>query len=236
MPKNLLDGVNEVLIKVDILEGDTGRLTSITDSARQTFIDTAIQALNEIVDELYSVTSTPKPQQLAESTITLATDDQDYALASDLVTLLPKFGLIDTTNNHVITIDDDANAYQKFIVGDLDQDDTGLPSAAVIRPTDGQLYMDRTPTAAEDGRVYNYRYNKELELVVAADTFPFGNTVFRAVVPAAAELWKLHRHQEFAQGLFDASIGRAARLIRMTPARDSWQPGASFGNTADPFE
>lgn len=233
--KSLLDGVNEVLKKVDILEGDTGLLTTITDSARQVFIDTAIQSLNEVQDELYSILDKPKPQQLAEATLTLLTDDQDYALASDLVTLLPKFGLIDTTNNHVIAILDDDDAYRQLILTDLNQDDTGLPSIAAIRPTDGELWMDRKPTSAENGRVYNYRYNKELELVVATDTFPFGNAVFRAVVPAAAELWKLHRHKDFSQVLFDASMGRAARLITKVPVRSSWRPGQSVNNT-DPLE
>ena len=222
--KTLLNGVNEVLKKVDILEGDTGLLTTLTDSPRQIFIDTAVQSLNEVVDELYSVLDKPKPDQLAEATITLVTDDQDYALATDLVALLPNFGLIDTTNNHVIAIlddnDFDGGAYRQLILTDLDQDDTGLPSRAAIRPTDSELYMDRKPTAAENGRVYTYRYTKELELVLAADTFPFGNTAFRAVVPAAAELWKLHRHREFSQGIFDASIGRAARSITKMPKKD----------------
>ena len=235
MAKSLLNGVNEVLKKVDILEGDTGLLTSLTDSARQTFIDTAVQSLNEVVDELYSVMEKPKPNQLAEATITLVTNDQDYALATDLITLLTDFDLIDTTNNHVIAILDDEDAYRQLILTDLNQDDTGLPSVAAIRPTDGELYMDRKPTASENGRIYNYRYNKELELVLAADTFPFGNAVFRAVVPAAAELWKLLRHKEFSQGLFDASIGRAARLITKTPIRSSWRPGQSE-NATDPLE
>jgi len=235
MAKTLLNGVNEVLKKVDIIEGDTGLLTSLTDSARQGFIDTAVQSLNEIVDELYSATDKPKPQQLAEDTITLATDDQDYALATDLVTLLPKFGLINTANNHIINILDDEDAYRQLIVADLDQDDTGLPDSAAIRPTDGQLYMNRKPTSAENGRVYNYRYNKELELVVLTDTFPFANTVFRAVVPAAAELWRRHRRKEFDQGIFDASMGRAARLVTGVPARDSWRPGQPH-NATDPFE
>ena len=233
--KSLLNGVNEVLKKVGIIEGDTGLLTSLTDSARQPFIDTAKQSLNEVVDQLYSEFGEPKPQQLAENTITLVTADQDYALQGDLVTLLPEFALVDETNNHVIAILDDDDAYRNLIVGDLDQDDTGLPSAAAIRPTDGQLWMDRAPTSAENGRIYKYRYNKELELVVAADTFPFGNTVFRAMVPAAAELWKLHRHQEFSQGLFDASMGRAARAVRGLPMRDSWQPGHAH-NSTDPLE
>ena len=235
MPKSLLNGVNEVLKKVDILEGDTGLLTSLTDSARQIFIDSAIQALNEVVDELYSISSKPKPLQLAEANITLVTADQDYALASDLVTLLPDFGLINTANNHIIEIDDSEDAYRQLKLGDLDQDDTGLPSVAAIRPTDGQLWMDRAPTSAENGRVYTYRYNKELELVVAADTFPFGNTVFRAVVPAAAEIWTRLRRKEFDDAIFSASIGRSARLLTQVPVRDSWRPGRSE-NITDPFE
>ena len=235
MPKSLLNGVNEVLKKVDILEGDTGLLTSLTDSARQVFIDSAVQALNEVVDELYSISSKPKPQQLAENTITLVTADQDYALQSDLVTLLTEFGLVDSTNNHVIYIDDDEDAYRQLILGDLDQDDTGLPSVAAIRPTDSQLWMDRAPTSVENGRIYKYRYNKELELVLAADTFPFGNAVFRAVVPAAAEIWQRLRHKEFDDAMFAASMGRAARLITQVPVRDSWRPGHSE-NITDPFE
>ncbi|KKL14210.1 hypothetical protein LCGC14_2518020, partial [marine sediment metagenome] len=77
MPKSLLNGVNEVLKAVDIIEGDTGLLTSLTDSARQVFIDSAKQKLNEVIDQLYSILGDPKPQQLAEDTITLVTDDQD---------------------------------------------------------------------------------------------------------------------------------------------------------------
>ena len=64
--KTLLNGVNEVLKKVGILEGDTGLLTTLTDSPRQIFIDTAVQSLNEVNDEVYSVLDKPKPDQLAE--------------------------------------------------------------------------------------------------------------------------------------------------------------------------
>lgn len=232
MAKTLLNGVNEVLKKADVLDSDSGTLADLTDSGKQTFIDTAVQVLNEVVDELYSLAEKPKPNQLAESTITLVTGDQDYALASDLVVLRTEFGLIDETNNQVITVLDD---YRALIHGDLDQNDTGLPTFAAIRPTDGELWLDRAPTANENGRVYKYRYDKELELSVAADTFPFGNTVFRAIVPAAAELWKLYHHREFSQGLFDGSMGRAARLLRQVPARDSWMPSHGAFDATDPL-
>lgn len=232
MAKTLLNGVNEVLKKVDVLDSDSGVLADLSDSGKQNFIDTAVQVLNEVVDELYSLVDRPKPNQLAESTITLVTSDQDYALASDLVRIRTEFGLIDETNNQVITI---LESYRDLILGDLDQNDTGLPTFAAIRPTDGELWLDRSPTSNENGRVYKYRYEKELELSVAADEFPFGNTVFRAIVPAAAELWKLNHHREFSQGLFNGSLGRAARLLSQIPARNSWMPARGPNNITDPL-
>lgn len=234
MAKTLLDGVNEVLKKVDVLDSDSGLLTDLADSGKQTFIDLAVQVLNEVVDELYSTVNQPKPNQLAESTITLGTADRDYALASDLITLLPKFGLIDETNDHFITVLGE-DGYRQLVMQDPDADDTGLPTTAAIRPTDGELYMDRAPTATENGRIYKYRYHKELELTVATDEFPFGNAVFRAIVPAAAELWKFYRHKESSAGVLKASLGRAARLVSKIPARDSYRP-SRVANVTDPFD
>lgn len=235
MAKTLLDGVNEVLKKTAYLDSDSGLLQSLTDSSRQIYVDSAIQVLNECVDELYSVAGKAKPLALAEATITLATGDRDYALAQDLITLRREFHLIDETNNHLIGILPD-DGYWQLVRVDIEQNDTGLPHAAAIRPTDGQLFMDRAPTANENGRVYKYRYDKDLELTLAADEFPFSNAVFRAIIPAAAELWKFYNHHEFTQGIFDASIARAARLLAQIPARDSWMPRVAGRNITDPLE
>lgn len=234
MAKTLLDGVNQVLTKAGVLDSDAGFLTSLTSSGKQTFIDLAVQVLNETVDDLYSTLQKPKPNQLAEGTITLLEGDRDYELADDLVALFTEFALISETDTHVIFILED-DGYRQLILSDLEQDDIGLPSVAAIRPSDGQLFMDRAPRAEDDGRVYRYRYAKELELVQATDVFPFGNTVFRAIIPVASELWKRERHQEFSQSLVNTSLGRAARLITKTPPRDSWRPGTNR-NVTDPFE
>lgn len=234
MAKTLLNGVNEVLKRASVLDSDAGELTSLSNDAHQTFIDIAVQVLNEIVDELYSVSQAPKPNQLKEDTITLAADDQDYALASDLVRIRPEYHLIDETNNHFITILGE-DGYRQIILGDLEQDDTGLPHFAAIRPTDGELFMSRSPTADEAGRVYKYRYERELELTDAADEFPFSDSVFRAVVPAAVELFKLNQHREFSQPLLRSSLGRAARLFRQLPPRESWGPQRPGVNVTDPM-
>ena len=147
MAKTLLNGVNELLKKVNIIDEDAGIFATLSDSANQTFIDLAIQSINESVDDLYSVSRQPKPEQLAENTITLVTDDQDYVLQTDLIRIRREFGLIDQTNNHFITILCE-DGYRHIIIGDIEQDDTGLPHWASIRPTDGELFLDRKPSAS----------------------------------------------------------------------------------------
>ncbi|MCH8136503.1 MAG: hypothetical protein IIB77_11035 [Proteobacteria bacterium] len=235
MAKTLLNGVNELLKKVNIIDEDAGIFTTLSDSANQTFIDLAVQSINETVDELYSVSRRPKPKQLAESTITLVADDQDYALETDLIRIHRDFGLIDETNTRFITILDE-DGYRQLIIADMGQDDTGLPHLAAIRPTDGELFLDRKPTSAEVGLIYKYRYDKDLVLSAADDAFPFTDTVFRALISAAAELWRFHKHGEFAQGLFNASLARAARYLSKINERTSWQPGRNAGNITDPME
>ena len=219
MAKTLLNGVNEVFKRVGIISGSQGELTSLTDSARQRYIDVAVQAWNEAVEELYTTMDQPMPQELAEDTLTLVEDDRDYALASDLVQL--HFPLLDETNNHYIF--EFHGKYLDLVNSQPNPDGyTGLPHFAVIRPTDGQLYMDRIPRADDAGRVYKYRYDKDVSLSAAADTFPFTDVTFRAMVPAVSQIWMRDERNNFDSGMFSASIGRAARVISLQQPRESW--------------
>ncbi len=232
-PKTLLQGVNEVLIKASALD-TSGQLSSLSDNARQTWIDLAVQVLNEVVDEIYSLGKWSKPKQLKVGTITLATNAREYALRSDAIRLRTEFDLIDETNNHIIEVLGDDGYYQ-IIRGDHEQDDTGKPTFCAISPISGNIYMDRIPTATENGLEYKYRYDRDFELEDATDQFPFSNAVFRAVIPAAAELWKLNRHQDFSSDVFRLSLGRAGRLARKTPPRQTWMPKSAAPNATDPM-
>src|SRR5690242_2414132 len=98
--KTLLNSVNEILKRVSVIAGDSGALTSLTDSARQVDIDTAVQVVNEGIDELYSTTGESLPNQRASSTITLATGTRNYSLQSGLVRL--HWPLIDRTHTQFI--------------------------------------------------------------------------------------------------------------------------------------
>jgi len=220
MAKTLLNAVNEILKRVGEISGDSAELTSLTVSARQTIIDVAVQVVNEGIDELYTTTNTASPKEQAESTITLVTDDRSYALASDLVQL--RWPLIDKTNNQYLW--QHPGGYNAILEIDPEQDDDGLPHFAAISPVNEELYLDRIPTATENGRVYTYQYDKDLVLTGQDDTVPFKDIVFRAMVPAWVQLWKRERKGEFDGDLFETSIGRASRLLNQNQPRRSYNP------------
>jgi hypothetical protein len=200
----LLQGVNEVLKKVSVIQGDTGAVTSLSDSAKQVWIDLAVQSWNEAIDQLYSISDKPKPNELAKASITLATGDRDYALNSAVVQL--HWPLLDETNGR--QIHEYPNGYMQMIKDQqFPASYTGVPYLGAIDPTNGELYLNAIPTSEENGLVYQYWYDKDLSLSAATDTFPFTDAVFRALVPVVADLWKLEREHEFNNDWSKLNLG-----------------------------
>lgn len=220
MAKTLLNCTNEILKRVGLIAGDSGVLTSLTDSARQVAIDVAVQVVNEGIDELYAASNVSKPNGQGESTVTLVTSTRAYTLATDLLRL--RWPMVDKTNTQFLH--QYPGSYNQMLQADPEQDDTGLPVYAAIRPTDGKLHLDRTPTSVENGRVYTYQYDKDLVLSAAADTVPFKDVVFRAMVPVWVQMWKRERRNEFDGDLFRMDMGRAATLMTQVQPRDSYSP------------
>lgn len=231
MAKTLLDCINQTLKRVSVISGESGEFTSLTSSSRQADVDITVQVVNEAIDELYSVSNVAQPNEQAESTITLATSDRSYALASNLVQL--RFPMIDKTNNQFIT--QYPGGYNQMLIDDPEQDDTGLPMLGAISPVNGEIHLDRAPDAADAGNIYTYQYDKDTSLSLATDTVPFSDATFRAMVPAWVQLWKRERRNEFDVELFDTSIGRAARLLTQLQQRDSWSPRGASSSGFSPF-
>lgn len=229
----LLQGVNEVLKRVSIIAGDVGELASLVDSPRQVFIDTAVQAWNEVIDRLYSQTGQPLPKVLKETTITLADGVRNYALPADLTRVY--FPLIDETNG--FTIEEYPGGYLGLVADQpIPSQRVGRPLHAVVRPTDMNLYMDATPTSEEAGSVYTLRYDGDVSLSSASDTFPFSDAVFRALVPAVAEIWRRNRNKAFSESILVQSLGTASQFLSAQPQRSSWIAFGGRGRGFDPFE
>jgi hypothetical protein len=231
MAKTLLNCVNETLKRVKVINSNN-ELTTLTNEGKQPYVDIAIQVWNETIDQLYADIVEPRPNILTEATITLVTDDRDYALATDLTML--HYPLLDETNGLYIT--EYPGGYLSLVNSQsFPANYPGIPQLGAIRPTDGQLYLDRIPTANENGRIYKYRYSKDTELSLLTDEVPFDDIIFRALIPATSEKWKLENKREFNGGVFKRSIGTAARYLRKTPQHQSYLPRYGGDNVTDPF-
>ena len=220
MAKTLLNAVNDMFRMAELISGDAAELTSLTDSARQGDIDYCVISLRQTIDELYTAVGKALPEQQAEDTITLVAGERGYTLADNFIRL--HWPLLDTTNSQFIL--QFSGEYDALLRLDIEQDDTGVPVLGVIRPTDSKLYVYPTPTAQDDGKVYTYQYDREFALDSADDEFPFNDVVYRAVTPAAFQLWKRERRDQFDQELFKAHIGRAARLLPRIGPRANYSP------------
>lgn len=219
MAKTLLQAVNVLLRRVGEITGDAGVLTSLTDSPRQKHIDRAVQIFNETVVMMYDLVNIPLPNEMAEDTLRLVSGVREYDLPTDIVRL--DFPLHDRTNGEYIT--EYPGGYSRMMNDQsIPANFTGKPLAGAIRPSDGYLYLDMIPTAAEDGNSYTLIYEKSLLLSVATDTFPFNDTVFTAMIPAVAEVWQRWAHKDFELSQYKRSLAGAARLLSQKQISNQW--------------
>lgn len=219
MAKTLLQAVNGVLKKARIIQGSSGELTSFTDTARQAWIDDAINQINVVVQELYSRASIPMPNEEAQSTITLTTGGREYTLPTDLEHI--RWPLIDETNSQKIF--PYPGGFEQMRRNQITPSNfSGLPTFATISPINGKLRMDTDQTADENGRVYQIYYDAKITLDSISDTFPFVDTAVDAIEEAAAQLFSASEQGTFDNSQFLLAVGRAARYIRKEPVRSHW--------------
>ncbi len=237
--KTLLNGVNDVLKRMGHIKGNSGELTSLVDSQRQVLIDLSVQCWNETLLDLYDSSNEMLPNEMGITTITLVTGDRDYTLPTGLVSV--RWPLKNDTNGDLIV------EYQGGYLG-MFQDQlqsanyTGKPYAACIRPSDGQLYLDRIPTSAENGAVYTLLYDKSITLTDDTDTFSFIDDVYTALLPAVVEKVKMERDEQsdarYAVSIrkYEKALGRAAALLPMKVMKSTYGLARFSGHSSDPLE
>lgn len=233
MAKTLLDGVNELGRRVGLIQGDSGVFSSLTDSPRQQFIDVAVQVFNELVDDVYSRSDRAHPIEMDEDTIILISNKRNYPLRDEVTRLF--WPMLDETNGQYIT--EYPGSYIDMVnLQPFPDNEKGLPRMGAWNPNDGFIYLDNIPQSAEAGKVYKYRFSKDLVMTLSTDRFPFADVVFRAIMPAAAELWRLNNNREFDRPAFDRSVGRAVRYLSKVPRSGTWNPRhVSIRFNTDPF-
>lgn len=238
--KTLLNGVNDVLMRMGSIKSNSGALDSLVDSQRQVQIDLAVQIWNEVIIDLYDSCDDSMPNEMAEGTITLAASDRDYTLPTNLTSI--RWPLKNVTNGDFI-YEYSGGYEQLFKDQSIPASYTGKPQAGVIRPSDGQLYLDRIPTAAENGVVYTYLYDKSLIVSLATDIFAFNDDVYFTLLQAVVEKIKMERSEQsdarysVSQRKYEKSVGKAAAKIRLQQPRKSWGVNRiNSVNSYDPYE
>lgn len=218
--KTLLNSVNDVLKSVRLVTS-TSELASLTDSPRQVFIDQAVQVINRTMLDLYTSSEMGIPTEVAQDSITLVTSDRSYVLASDLVQM--RWPLRDEGNGVYIYEFD--GGYLALVASQAQPANyTGVPNYAAISPVDGELYLDRIPTAAENGNIYKYEYDKAITVSGASDTFPFSDSAWEPFMDAVKELWKRENNLQFDSALYAQRIGNAAAMMSQRQFATSWRP------------
>jgi hypothetical protein len=218
MAKTLLNAINEVLKRVHLIS-ENSLLTSLTDSGKQGFIDPAIQAWGEAVDQIYSKARIKRPNSAEEDSITLVANKRTYSLASDLVQL--SWPLHEETQG--LFINKYPGGYEELRhVLTQPGNYTGQPTSGAISPIDGDLFIDMLPTSTEAGYIYKYTYWRDLTLSRSSDQFPFSDTVFRAMVPVVTEIWRLMKNNRSNEEIAKVNYGRAVRALKQQPRDASW--------------
>lgn len=220
MAKTLLDGVNQVLLRANVIAGNAGLLSSLTNSALQHNIDVAVQVVNESIGRLYQYSNKSLPIEQAESSITLATGLREYALASDFIMMMWPFR--DRVNTQYLW--EYTEGYNAMLDLDPQQNQTGLPQWGVISPITGKLRVERAPTITENGHQYFYEYEKLLVMTAATDAMPFLDSVFWQMVPVWAELYSRGMRNAFDKGIYGEALGIASKLLTQEKQRTNYSP------------
>lgn len=214
----LLDGVNRVLKKGHLIQGEAGELTDIVDTAYQTDVDLVVAGWNEVVRYLANFGIIP--QHTTTSTITLVAGTREYALASGFQQFESDV-LKDETNGHFIL--PYPGGYKAMFEDQLIPGNyTGRPLYWAINPDNFYVRFDREPTSEQAGDVYTYLYQDRISYDDKDDTFPFGDEVVEELVTPVVELWKMDRTQSFNEAMFNTYMARAIKKAKGTMMRDSY--------------
>jgi len=223
MAYTALQGINAILKRVKVVQGDSAAITSFTDTNKQHSIDIALQILNEVIHEMYLLGAAP--QATATGTITLVTSQREYSAPSDFE------GMAGNTYEEKVMITADKvkmfeypGGYLKMFADQTDPTDyLGHPTFWAINTSNGKFRIDRTPQSEQNGDAYTFVYLKRLVIDEVGDTFPFSDTVFDALLPVVATLWSTDQDADGRGSAYGSrSFARAVKLAQQVSPRSHY--------------
>lgn len=216
--KTHLNGVNEVLINTRWVDS-ANLLASLTDTGIQGTIDQCTQAWNQSIQELFRQAGRPMPDGSNTGTITLATGTREYAYPTGFLSII--WPLINETDGFFIR--EYRGGFEQMRMDQLQPSNwKGRPHLATLNPATNKLRMDREPTVNENGEVYTMLFKKTVLLSVAADTMPFDDDVFNAMVPSVAEVLRSTKNADPDFAIAGVNFSRAASYLGKNPNSPKW--------------
>lgn len=184
MAYTLVNVVNIVLRKARVMDSGSDTLTSLSRGSIQIDIDTAVDSINDVIRELYSVADL-LPWRTKEGSITLADGTREYALPTNCLEVVSD-KLVQRGEGHFM--EPYPGGYSAMFDRQIDPDSyTGQPTYWAINPVTDFFRVDNTPTAAEDGEVYYFLYTEPVTVSAFDDTFPFRDGVMDALIPGIVQ-------------------------------------------------
>ena len=169
-----IDGVNQVLRRNGIIRGDDDPLTTFTDTTHNATSQMAQIAIN---DELSSLISDNLLNyQHKTSTVTLVTSQRSYSLATDFISLWGNtpFFYYSTNNLEIYEYPGGEEALRLFFYDYLTA--LGSPNYWYLeKTTSKKVSFFQVPNSDWNGKVFNYDYNADVNVVNSTDTLPFNN-------------------------------------------------------------
>ena len=175
-----LDAVNRVLRINGIIRGDDDALTSFSDTQHSS---TSALAQISIQDEIVSLISEEiLGYQHAESTITLISGTRLYSLAADFIRFrdpveklfMSELNVDGTVNGTPIPYVDE-DALRRSIPYYRDATGGGAWSFYIPGGSTNQVGFYALPGASDNGRIFRYYYEKDVQVSLATDVLPFKN-------------------------------------------------------------
>lgn len=211
----LLDVVNRCLRRQRLTDSNDEVLTDFTDDRLRVDVDMIIDAVNDTLYYFFDI-SDFSPYETTDDTITLVAGTREYATATGFFLLASKH-MKNHTDGHTIT--EYPGGYQgMFEEQHIPNDYVGQPNFWVINPNNGMIRLDTAPEAAQAGDVYTYVYQKQLNMAAHTDTFPFGDEVVRALIPAFVQMYRRENNpEEYDDGMFQSALAMAIAGLHNQP-------------------